>query len=197
MTKIECLYGDQINPLLEQIGKLRIQVFKEFPYLYEGSLDYEINYLSRYAKSESAALFIVRDNENIVGMSSCVALSEEEKNFQRPFLENGYDLSSIFYFGESILLPKQRGKGLGKQFFKLREDHARKSLGKSLKFTTFCAVNRELDHPLKPPTYNSPEPLWNKMGYIKNISLVAKFSWPELGQSHETEKELTFWLKEA
>ena len=55
---------------------------------------------------------------------------------QEAFVQGGYDLGSICYFGESILLPQYRGRGIGKEFFRRREAHARK-LG--TRITAFCA----------------------------------------------------------
>ncbi len=34
------VHGKEIQPYLEILGQLRINVFKEFPYLYKGSLSY-------------------------------------------------------------------------------------------------------------------------------------------------------------
>lgn len=191
--KIEKIETSQILNHLEEIGNLRIEVFREFPYLYEGNLDYEIKYLSRYARSQTGAIFLVWDQKKLVGASSCMALKEEEKEFQGPFHDS--DIDEVFYFGESILLPSFRGKGIGKEFFKLRENHALETLGSKLKITTFCAVDRPKDHPKKPINYQSPEGLWLSRGYEKQSNLQAKFSWPEIGSSRETEKTLTFWTK--
>jgi hypothetical protein len=35
--------GAGLIPHIQALGKLRIQVFYEFPYLYEGTIDYEEN----------------------------------------------------------------------------------------------------------------------------------------------------------
>ncbi len=39
------LHGQELGPWLDVLGKLRIRVFREFPYLYDGSLEYERDYL--------------------------------------------------------------------------------------------------------------------------------------------------------
>lgn len=43
------LTGKEIGDALDDLAALRVKVFREWPYLYEGSLDYERNYLRRYA----------------------------------------------------------------------------------------------------------------------------------------------------
>ena len=40
--------GAEIRDYFEDLTQLRMTVFKEFPYLYEGSLEYELEYLETY-----------------------------------------------------------------------------------------------------------------------------------------------------
>jgi len=48
-TDIHCLKGKEILPYLSELARLRIEIFKEYPYLYEGDLAYEEQYLHTYA----------------------------------------------------------------------------------------------------------------------------------------------------
>jgi len=104
----------------------------------------------------------------------------------------GYDLSTIRHFGESIPRPPYRGRGLGEDFFQRREAHAQR-LGARL--TTFCAVDRSGDHPLRPKDYVPLDGLWVKQGYAEHPELQATFVWKEIGEEAESPKTLTFWLK--
>src|SRR5690606_10567134 len=99
---------------------LRIMVFREFPYLYDGSLDYEAEYLDTYVRSADSLCVLVRDQGRVVGASTALA------EFQQPFLAAGWDAARIFYCAESVVLPDWRGRGLGVRFFAEREAHARK-----------------------------------------------------------------------
>ncbi|MEI6534966.1 MAG: GNAT family N-acetyltransferase, partial [Verrucomicrobiaceae bacterium] len=112
--------------------------------------------------------------------------------FQAPFIQQGYDLGRIMYFGESILLPEWRGRGLGKMFFERREAHARR-LG--MKTTTFCAVDRPADHPLRPADFRPLDGFWESRGYVKQPDMKTSFSWKEIGETTESPKTLTFWMK--
>ena len=47
--QIEEVTGAAIEPYLGQLAALRIEVFHEYPYLYEGTLQYEQRYLRNYA----------------------------------------------------------------------------------------------------------------------------------------------------
>ena len=59
----------------------------------------------------------------------------------------GHDVARVYYYGESVLLPGWRGRGIGVAFFAAREARARE-LG--FKVGTFCAVVRPDNHPLRP-----------------------------------------------
>lgn len=190
--KLRTLIGRDIAPHISELAKLRITIFREYPYLYEGDPTYEQKYLTRYTNCQHAMVILALDGETPIGMSSCLPLAEEEE-FKDPFVIEGIDTKQVFYFGESILLPLYRGQGLGKKFFELREAHAKSVLKGNLKYTAFCAVNREEK---APSDYRSPEFLWKKYGYVKRPDLIATYHWKDLGDQKETPKTLTFWLKE-
>lgn len=188
------LSGAALTPWIEGLGKLRIAVFHEYPYLYQGTLDYEREYLQTYSRSADSLVVLVTDDQNeVVGATTCIPLRDEGPEFQEAFLKAGWDVNEICYFGESILLPKLRGRGIGKEFFRRREAHAQK-LG--ARFTAFCAVNRPADHPLRPAGYRPLDDFWKAMGYTKRPDLQATFVWKEIGEASESPKTLTFWIKE-
>ncbi len=192
MTILE-LNGKALEPYLDGLGALRIAVFREYPYLYDGSLDYEREYLQCYVKCDRSMVALVIDDDQVVGATTCMPMVEEGPEFQEAFLKQGYDLSTICYFGESILLPQCRGRGLGKDFFVRREAHARK-IGTSL--TTFCAVDRPSDHPLRPAGYRPLDDFWKATGYTKHPELQASFTWKGIDEATESSKTLTFWTKQ-
>src|SRR5690606_24434980 len=41
--------GEAVRPYLEEVARLRMQVFADWPYLYAGDMDYERDYLAAYA----------------------------------------------------------------------------------------------------------------------------------------------------
>ncbi len=185
------LKGEALAPWLDALGGLRIRVFRDYPYLYEGSLEYERDYLKIYQNTRDSLVVIVTDDAgNAIGATTGLPMSEEGPEFQEPFLNAGMDVNRVFYFGESILLPEWRGKGLGKLFFDLRETHAR-SLGYGM--TTFCAVDRPSNHPLRPAGYRPLDSFWESRGYQKRPDLKTSFTWKEIGEEQESPKTLTFW----
>lgn len=122
---LQTLSGAAIRPYLPEVARLRIAVFREWPYLYDGDLDYEARYLEVYARSGSAVLVLVRDGERVVGASTGIPLAEESEPFRKPFIKAGIPPETVFYCGESVLDPAYRGRGLYRQFFAHREAHAR------------------------------------------------------------------------
>lgn len=193
MIHLQNLHGAEIEPHLEALGSLRITVFREYPYLYDGTLEYEREYLRIYAGSPDSLVVLAFDGDRVVGATTCLPMRDEGPEFQAAFLQAGYDLDAICYFGESILLPEHRGCGIGREFFTRREAHAA-ALG--MRLTTFCAVDRPADHPLRPADYRPLDEFWAGQGYRKHPELQASFTWKEIGEESESAKSLTFWLKE-
>lgn len=185
--------GVEIATVVEALGALRIAVFHDYPYLYEGSLDYEKDYLQIYVQSERAFLFSVFDNGKMVGATTCIPLADEAAEVRKPFEDAGFDISTIFYFGESILLPEYRGLGLGHRFFDEREAHAG-SFG-NFKLICFCSVERGDNHPAKPANYRPNDTFWLKRGYVKEPSLQSIMEWPDIGETSSSAKKMIFWTK--
>jgi GNAT superfamily N-acetyltransferase len=191
---IEPLDPQRSADALDALARLRIAVFREFPYLYDGDLAYEQRYLARFAKADGAVIVAAFEDGRMVGAATGAPLAGQLPQFAEPFAARGHDLASLFYFGESVLLPAWRGRGLGHRFFDAREAHAR-SLGGFTR-TTFCAVVRPEDHPLRPKDYRPLDAFWQKRGYQKVEGLVGRFAWKDLGEEQETEKPMQFWLRE-
>jgi len=62
--------------------------------------------------------------------------------------------------------------------------------------TTFCAVDRPDDHPLRPAGYRPLDEFWTSLGYQRRPELRATFVWKEIGEATESPKHLTFWTKD-
>lgn len=194
MDKIEISThsGEAARPFLEEIARLRITVFREFPYLYEGSHEYEMNYLADYVASKNSVIVLAKRGAVIIGASTGIPLAEADPDFQKPIQATGINIREIFYFGESVLLPEFRGRGLGHRFFDERENHAAK-LG--FRSAGFFSVIRADNHPLKPAGYRSHDAFWKKRGYARQYAILARFPWKQLGEPMESIHELVFWQR--
>jgi GNAT superfamily N-acetyltransferase len=138
-------------------------------------------------------MVLVWEGDTVVGASSGLPLAAKTPNVIHPFVEQGYDPERIFYYGESVLLPSYRGRGLGARFFEEREAHVH-ALGR-FDILCFCAVERPLDHPRRLPNYVPLDRLWQKRGFVKHPELHTTFSWQDLDENQESPKPMTFWLK--
>lgn len=190
---LEQVCGGAIEPYLADLARLRIEVFRHWPYLYEGTLDYEMQYLTTYVQSPRSICVLVLDAGRVVGASTGLPLSDETAQFQAPFIKAGWDISRLFYFGESVLLSAYRSRGLGHEFFNYRQRHAQ-SFG-CFDYTTFAAVDRPANHPMRPAGHRDNDEFWHKRGYRRRPELTMQLSWPEIGSDSSSEKNLTFWLR--
>lgn len=185
--------GSAVLEFADQFADLRIAVFRDFPYLYEGTHEYEMDYIKTYAACPDAMVFFVFDKSCLVGATTCIPLADETENVRQPFLQKDYEIECVFYFGESILLKPYRGMGLGHRFFDERESFA-SSFGR-YHTTAFCSVNRAVNHPMKPYDYIPNDSFWTKRGYEKQEDMTCQMEWKDLDQECETTKSLTFWTK--
>ena len=131
------LSGEMISPYLKTMAQIRMSVFHEWPYLYDGSLDYELNYLDRYKRNKKSLCVLCLDQEKVVGITTLMPLIDEYDELKRPLADQGHNLSEIFYYAESCLLPEYRGQGVYHEFFQRREKHVR-SFGDQYKKICFC-----------------------------------------------------------
>lgn len=175
------------------LARLRIAVFREFPYLYDGNLDYEVNYLGTYTRCADSVVVLARDGAAVVGASTGLPLEAETDEFKAPFVAAGLDVARIFYCGESILLPAYRGRGLYKAFFAGRENHAR-ALGRFDRIV-LCAVERPADHPRRPADYVPLDAVWRRFGYRQRPDLVTSFEWKDVDEDAASAKRMVFWEK--
>lgn len=186
------LTGAKLEAALGDLAQLRITVFREWPYLYEGDLAYERNYLSKFAASTGAVIIGAYDGDRLVGAATAAPLIDHFDDFAEPFETKGLKAEDFFYFGESVLLPEYRGQGIGVRFFAEREKAAREE---GFDRIVFCGVIRPDDHPLRPADYVPLDGFWRNRGYEKMDGVTCDFPWRDIGDEHETRKPMQFWSR--
>lgn len=193
-VRIESLTGEAIKGVLAELARLRIEVFREWPYIYDGSYDYERAYFAKFAAAEGSLVAAAMDGERLVGAATAAPMGGHADGFDEPFKARGWDIGSLFYLGESVLLRSYRGRGIGHAFFDAREAHARTFPG--VKTATFCSVVRPERHPMKPDGYRPLDDFWKKRGYQPVEGLVGAFAWQDIGEDGETTKPMQYWVKD-
>lgn len=186
--------GDELLAALPALARLRIRVFREWPYLYDGTLEYEQKYLNKFKQDPKAVIVVARDKDEIVGASTASPLLGHADEFAEPFRNKGYDPTKIFYFGESVLLGEYRGRGIGKAFFNAREQHAKQA--GNYTHAAFCAVIRDMHDPRKPQDYQPLDTFWAKRGFAKEDGLLANYAWKEPDSQTDIPHQLQFWIKQ-
>lgn len=189
--RIESVTGAALAPWLDAVARLRIAVFREWPYLYAGDLDYEREYLAAYAAPDALCV-LAFDGDALVGASTGLPLDAETDAFRAPFTARGLDPARVFYCGESVLLPEHRGRGAGHAFFDAREAHAR-ALGR-FDWTAFAAVDRDEGDPRRPAAHRTHDAFWRKRGYARQPGMTLTLDWDEI-ELGSVSHALTVWLR--
>lgn len=184
------LTGAALDAVLPDLARLRIEVFRAFPYLYDGDTAYETRYLKPYRDSPQAVVAVARDGDAVVGAATAMPLSAhgDASQITGPLPP----VDQVFYCAESVLLPAYRGQGVGHAFFDIREAAAR---AQGFRYALFCGVVRPKDHPARPRGYRPLDGFWRGRGYAPVEGALARFSWRDIGAGQETEKPLQAWMR--
>lgn len=191
--RVDALSGPALEAALDRVAELRIRVFRDWPYLYDGDLAYERRYMEPYRDNPRAVVAGAFDGETLVGAATGTPMEDHAADFARALAPTGINLPEIFYCAESVLLPEYRGRGVGHRFFDIREAKAA-ALGR--RYVTFCGVQRPADHPARPEGYRPLDAFWRARGYQPLPGVLATFHWKDLGDEDETGKPLQFWIRE-
>jgi len=189
---IRALTGGEILSAIDDLARLRIAVFADWPYLYEGDPGYERDYIREFVEAADSLLVAACDGDRIVGAATASPMSGQKPEFRKPFEDRGIDTAELFYFGESVLLGDYRGKGIGHAFFDHREAQACRCGAVA---ATFAAVIRPADHSSRPPGYVPLDRFWRKRGYAPVEGFVTELAWKEHGEAGESPKPMQNWLR--
>jgi GNAT superfamily N-acetyltransferase len=193
MIEVKTFTGNEVTPYLDAIADLRIDVFRDWPYLHAGNRVHERNRLAMYAQSPDSVVVLAFDAMRVIGASIGIPLADETHALQLPFRARGFAIGEVFYFGESVLLKEYRGVGLRHRFFDERERHVRR-LGR-FRMSAFCAVERDLDDPRRPRGHRSHDAFWTRRGYHRQDDMFSEIEWPVVGHDRPMRHRLRFWLR--
>lgn len=191
-VRVAPLPSAQFSGVFDDLARLRITVFREYPYLYDGNIDYERGYLDRFLASSGAVVIGAFAGTRLVGAATASPLTDHHEEFAAPVVARGMPVDRMFYFGESVLEAAYRGQGAGVRFFEEREKAARDA---GFAETVFSAVMRPASHPARPDSYRPLDRFWQNRGYRRLEGVTTTFSWKDIGEAGETAKPMEYWHK--
>jgi GNAT superfamily N-acetyltransferase len=194
--RIEIFVGTQMEKIIPFWAHQVLTVFREYPYLYDGTTDEGIAYCKEVMGYKDAAIAVAYRDEKPVGFLSGASFVNFEDHFGNTtgFKAADLDAATFYYFAEVIVLPEYRGQGLSKQLFQRLEAWA-----VNRGYTNGCFISESHEvHPLKPRNYKENDALWRSLEYEKsNISVT--YNWNTIqpdGSSRKQDHIIPYWMKQ-
>lgn len=194
---VEILTGKDVQKYIVLLSRLRIDNFKEYPYLYEGSMEYEKQCMQGYMSCPHCAFAIAKVDGKIAGALTGIPLVSDSSignDAEKIFKLNNLSPSEYYYYGEIFVLKKFRNLAVAASLFAAQNSKVK---GLGYKYAVMLTVVREENHPLKPKKYRSPDQLWTRAGFSR-MDLVLNCRWPTIqpdGSVKDINNFLEFWAK--
>ena len=96
-VRIAPLYDQALAEHLPELARLRIAVFRAFPYLYDGSPDYEARYLERYAATPGSVIIGAFAGSRLVGAATALPMTAEPASVTEPLAHAGLVVRSALF----------------------------------------------------------------------------------------------------
>lgn len=187
------LTGTAIADALDDLATLRLDIFPEYPYLYQGSREDELAYLVTYAEAPDACVILTYEGLTVIGAATGMPLIHEDAEMLDAFAGTTFPLNEVYYVGELLFRPAYRNCGLGQKLLDRLESHIR-LLGRYRRLT--CAtVERPEDHPLRPSDYIPITRFLARTGFVRLPGVTTHFIWRET-DGVKRDHPMQFWSKE-
>lgn len=183
---------EKMREFLPSFTRLRIEIFSDYPYLYDGDEISERKYLEKFNEMENALALGVFDQSELVGEATAYPLIYEHESLSKSFLDHDRSLEDYFCIGEIILKKDYRSQGLGGRLCEKLEAFAR---SKGFQSLCFFEIDRGPDDPKRPEGYRKLDTYWGGHGYQKHPELNGLVPYKEKGESEESPKKMVFWIK--
>lgn len=189
----QLLTGAAITDALDDLAALRLDIFPEYPYLYQGRREDELTYLATYAEAPDACVILAREGGTVIGAATGMPLVHEDAQMIDALSGTPLPFGEVYYVGELLFYPAYRNCGLGRKLLDRLESHIR-SLGRYCTLT--CAtVERPNDHPLRPHDYISITRFLARTGFARLPGVTTSFMWRET-DGVKRDHPMQFWSKE-
>jgi hypothetical protein len=186
--------GLGLRPYIHSVAKLRLEVFKEYPYFKDPDLTQEMHYLRKIASCREAIGVLIFDGTTLVGVSIGYPLDAAEPALLGPWKGHTQEINGYFYFENSSLLKRYRGRGIGHHFFDAKEAHV--AHHKKYKHICFCIPDSLESDLNRSSDFLLPIDFWRKRGYIHHPEMKGMLAWKKIGEAHPKEHRMSFWVKD-
>lgn len=173
------------------LADLRVRIFREFPYLYDGTVEDECSNLRAYANSANSLITVMYDGIRHIAAMSCLPMQDAWGELVDNLSTQAVNISECLYIGEILMEKTHRGMGLGSRLFDFARMHA---VRLNMKKLCFFSVRRDHTHDARPADYLEPAELWQKWGFSLVPGADVTLSYPQVDvgmQSHI----LDFWIR--
>jgi len=188
----QLLTGDVIAHVLDDLATLRLDIFREYPYLYEGRREDELNYLGTYAKTPDACVILAYDGSAVIGAATGMPLIQEAPQMRAAFAGTTLPLDEVYYVGELLFRLDYRNYGLGQKLLDRLESQIR-SLDR-YRMLTCATVERPADHPLRPRDSIPITRFLARTGFVRLSGVTTSFMWLET-DGVKRDHPMQFWIK--
>lgn len=184
--------GREARPYCDQLAALDMAIFKEWPYLYEGTLEGEAQYLENYFKSEKSLFLLLMRGDAIVGSASFIPLEEEIDEIQSPFKVAGLPCNDYLYVGVVMILKEYRRPGLIRALYEHALEYA-KSIGK--RAGALAMIERPADDSRRPADDRPLDGMCQAFGFEKQDGLEVHVEWTDITTHMPAPVVMKIWTK--
>lgn len=198
MYRYESLVGPEIIPVLDDVARLRVELFRDYPYLYNGNLEYEKNYLKGLAGNEKSFVAAAYHGGEVVGAATALPLLSDAEildGVRERFVRAGIEPAACYYYSEILVRPAHRRRGISSEFYRRRKEMA---LDIGFSVACFAALDTGDSGMTAPPDYFDPSGMWRRMGFSRHRDIHVDYHWPTLqpdGSTADMAHRLYFWTR--
>ena len=192
---IKTFRGESITPYIKDITELCITIYREYPYLYEGTEEEYLPFIEHYTCSNYGIACLLFDNTKPIGVAIGMPMDEMREKYKKPFINARpqENCEELFYLGEFLLLNDYRDQGFGKQMYLELERLVKEN--PKLKKICFCKFDETDQGPLMPENYKALDHFWEKLEFDKCDDLTVTVYWRNIYSEEDSPHKLMHWLK--
>lgn len=192
VTTKQLLTGAAIADAVDDLATLRLEIFPEYPYLYQGRREDELAYLNSYAEAPDACVILACDGLAVIGAATGMPLIHEDAQMRDAFAGTIFPLDEVYYVGELLFRPAYRNCGLCRKLLDQMENRIR-SLG-CYRHLTCATVERPDDHLLRPRDYIPITRFLTRTAFVRLSGVTTSFKWREI-DGVKRDHPMQFWSK--